>query len=389
MAMKKTNRSIYHRLFYIVCLLITVCAIPVYASGSSTGVSSPQRSTAQTSETGTDDDEDEDDEDNDDDDEDNDDDGQNDSGESEQSSSSSLSGVSKLSHVTAGAPCWVFLGDSYAKTTRHPNLPGLIADALGLEDRGGYYMTSCMIGAGTAKTVRSFWKLLKKLPSSRKVTDVLIIGGINNDRNHSRKEIENGMKRFAKLARFKYPNARLMYAIPQWTVSVKQIPSREARERVLIRQIRIKTRMPWYKEACRKNGIYFLSDVRLALRGSNNKKYFKKDLHHPSDEGLSKIAQAVKKAVRKLDKTTKVRSISLNRTTLSLRVKDRYRLSASVRPKKAASQAVYFSSDRPDLCEVGRTTGVIKALRPGFCQITCTAADGSGTYSVCRIQVRP
>ena len=81
-----------------------------------------------------------------------------------------------------------------------------------------------------------------------------------------------------------------------------------------------------------------------------------------------------------------VTSIALSETTVSLRAGETKTLTATATPTTAGNTAVEWSSSDNNVATVS-AEGVITANGEGTCTITCTAADGYGTTSVCEVTV--
>lgn len=81
----------------------------------------------------------------------------------------------------------------------------------------------------------------------------------------------------------------------------------------------------------------------------------------------------------------KVSSIELSKTEAIMEVGEELSLTASVLPDNANNKSVNWTSDNTDVAKV--VNGVITAISPGECIITCTSADGSNVSAMCRITV--
>ena len=81
-----------------------------------------------------------------------------------------------------------------------------------------------------------------------------------------------------------------------------------------------------------------------------------------------------------------VTEITLNETIVSLWVGDTKTIKATVSPTTASNTAVEWSSSDDNIVTVS-ADGVITANDEGTCIITCTAADGYGTTSICEVTV--
>ena len=286
-----------------------------------------------------------------------------------------------------GAPYWLLIGDSYCLGKNGHSLGAYLAEELNLREKGGILEAHCHFGSGAANRTSSFLSLLKKADPSRDVTDILFCGGINNDRGYKREKIELAIRKLAVYARRKYPNARIMYCIGNWYAHPDTLKSRQKKRNARNYQKRIRERTPWYRSACRKNGIFFLSSVSKTLRGKQNRKYFREDGHHPTREARRKLAGAIADAAAALNRKTKVRSISLNRRMVVLRTGERFCLCAKTSPANAVSGQVLYVSSDPAVCRAGKRTGVLTAVSRGSCLVRCIAADGSGTERICLVKV--
>ena len=81
-----------------------------------------------------------------------------------------------------------------------------------------------------------------------------------------------------------------------------------------------------------------------------------------------------------------VTEISLSETTVSLWVGDTKTITATASPTTANNTNVTWSSSDKNVATVS-SKGVITAKGEGSCSITCTAADGYGTTSICKVNV--
>lgn len=187
---------------------------------------------------------------------------------------------------------WLFVGDSYCTVGGAPYLPELIVQELGISS----YLTSCKGGYGVARTGKTFLSLIKALPEDETVTHVLLVGGISNDRKHSKREIQDAIRLLAETIRSRFPKAVLFYTIGNWHGNAF---GTEFRKNAVTYQNRVWKRLPWYREACAQQDILFLNGPEYALRGSGNDAYFRKDMHHPNEKGRRKLARAIAAAVRR------------------------------------------------------------------------------------------
>ncbi len=86
-------------------------------------------------------------------------------------------------------------------------------------------------------------------------------------------------------------------------------------------------------------------------------------------------------------KDTKVTSISLSKTSLSLAKGKSATLTATVKPTKATKKAVTWTSSNTKVATVD-AKGKVTAKAKGTATITCKAADGSGKTATCKITVK-
>ena len=82
-----------------------------------------------------------------------------------------------------------------------------------------------------------------------------------------------------------------------------------------------------------------------------------------------------------------VTEIALSETTTSLWVGKTKTLTATISPTTANNTTVNWSSSNNNVATVS-SKGVITAKGKGTCTITCTAADGYGTKSTCKVTVK-
>lgn len=82
---------------------------------------------------------------------------------------------------------------------------------------------------------------------------------------------------------------------------------------------------------------------------------------------------------------TKVSSIELSEKEATMEVGEVLTLTASVLPDNARNKSVDWTSTDTDIATIAN--GVITAVAPGECDITCTSTDGSDISAVCHIIV--
>lgn len=81
----------------------------------------------------------------------------------------------------------------------------------------------------------------------------------------------------------------------------------------------------------------------------------------------------------------KVETIELSDSEMTLNIGDSFTLTATVAPDDAYNTNVVWASDDETVATVDN--GVVTAIAPGSCIITCTAADGCGATASCAITV--
>lgn len=84
---------------------------------------------------------------------------------------------------------------------------------------------------------------------------------------------------------------------------------------------------------------------------------------------------------------TLVASITLNLNDVKLYVGKGMDLEASVLPIDADDRTLLWTTSDASVAKV--IDGVVKAVAPGTATITCTAADGGGATTTCRVTVTP
>lgn len=94
-----------------------------------------------------------------------------------------------------------------------------------------------------------------------------------------------------------------------------------------------------------------------------------------------------KKAVCNVTVSNSVTSVKLNAHNISWNVGKKAHFYPTVTPNTAANTAVVYTSSNPSVATVD-SNGLLTAVAPGTCTITCTAADGSGKYDTCTVTVK-
>ena len=83
-------------------------------------------------------------------------------------------------------------------------------------------------------------------------------------------------------------------------------------------------------------------------------------------------------------KTIHVSGISLDKSTISLEIKETRQLTAAITPKNATNKNIIWSSSHPDVASV--TNGLVTALKNGITVITAKTEDG-GFTATCSVKV--
>lgn len=92
-------------------------------------------------------------------------------------------------------------------------------------------------------------------------------------------------------------------------------------------------------------------------------------------------------AVCKVTVTKPVTKITLNKTSAKIFIGNKTTLKATVSPSTATDKTVTWKSSNTKVATVNKTTGVVTAKAVGTATITCTASDGSGVKTTCKITV--
>lgn len=91
-----------------------------------------------------------------------------------------------------------------------------------------------------------------------------------------------------------------------------------------------------------------------------------------------------KLTVRAVIKTT---SVKLNKTSGSMNAGTTYTFTVTVAPSNATNKGVTFKSSNPAVLEVNKTSGKIRAIKPGTATVTCTTND-TGKTAKCVVTVK-
>ena len=151
---------------------------------------------------------------------------------------------------------FIMVGDSNAQIgfpgrDNSISWPELVTKALGLS---ASQVTYCRQGGyGFAAADGKFVDMIRALPSDSRVTDILIVGGAGNDRSRSYAEITKGYAEFVSTARAKFPNAKIMHCIPNWSL------------RNMSYQKAILANIPLYKRLASSYGCFYISAPETVL----------------------------------------------------------------------------------------------------------------------------
>ena len=183
---------------------------------------------------------------------------------------------------------YVMVGDSYARTgIPSKRWPARVAKRLGLPSK----CWSVQAADGYGFATGSFVDLVNNAKRDRRVSDVLIVGGAGNDLPLSIGAVKSGYKRTIAAARKKWPNARIMHAIPNWYLGNKWYQST------------ITNRYSLYRLLAITYGVQYLPKCVRILSGRWDRMFG--DGNHPNAKGAGAIAKAVVKDIRKWDRRPK------------------------------------------------------------------------------------
>jgi len=84
---------------------------------------------------------------------------------------------------------------------------------------------------------------------------------------------------------------------------------------------------------------------------------------------------------------TRVKTVKLNKSKVTLTVKKSVKLTAKIAPSNATNKKVTWKSSKPKIAKVS-SSGTVKALKKGKATITATAKDGSKKQGKCAVTVK-
>ena len=175
----------------------------------------------------------------------------------------------------------VFFGDSYGT---HPfksrRWPFYLRKALGLTKAGCKKSIKGGSGFCSANRKRNFVERLKKMKRNKRVRIVLIVGGVRNDLKYPEEAVLMKMKEFDLLLSEKFPNAKICYALPNYTKEVEK-------------QLETVSRKTVCRDFAASLGWHYLESTETCLYGQED--CFEKDGHHPNKRAQKLISEALLK----------------------------------------------------------------------------------------------
>ena len=171
---------------------------------------------------------------------------------------------------------YVMVGDSYAMSSPHP-WPVQIAMRLGLKEAQWKKLVG---GEGYGFHGYVPWThLIRRARRDVHVSHIVIVGSAGNDVPFTDRQIRAGYRRTIKALRRKYPNARIVHAVPNWTIGnsyyIKTVTGRYS----------------LYKKLAKKYGVYYLPSCERIFDGRYD--CLNGDRNHPNDRGADIIAKLV------------------------------------------------------------------------------------------------
>lgn len=121
----------------------------------------------------------------------------------------------------------------------------------------------------------TFETLLDEVTNDNTVTDIVVLGGYN-DQNYSSTQIYNAINGFYSKARIKFPNAQVHIGFVGWSNdSTKLYP--------------LSIICKYYKDCCGYWNIHYINNIEFSLHNYFN--YFSSDGIHPNMNGQSEITK--------------------------------------------------------------------------------------------------
>ncbi len=145
----------------------------------------------------------------------------------------------------------------------------------------------------------------------------------------------------------------------------------------------VKLKVTKSKSAKKKAVVWTSSNQKVATVSSSGKVKAKKN----GKTTITAMLRGTKtKAACKIVVGTPVKSVRLNKKSVTIKTGDKFQLKASVSPKKASNKKVTYKSSNPSVAKVS-SKGAITALKSGTAKITVTAMDGTGKSAGCTVRV--
>ncbi|MCH5202945.1 MAG: Ig-like domain-containing protein [Oscillospiraceae bacterium] len=134
---------------------------------------------------------------------------------------------------------------------------------------------------------------------------------------------------------------------------------------------------------------YYVHGSKVNLTASANKGYKVKSitLNGKTYKGNKVSFTATKSLTVKVNYTTLVTSIKLNKKSKTMKKGESFNLKAAVNPKKADNKKLTWQSSNKRIATVTQK-GRVTAKKAGKCTIKAIAKDGSGTFVKCKITVK-
>ena len=145
----------------------------------------------------------------------------------------------------------------------------------------------------------------------------------------------------------------------------------------------VKLKVTKSKSAKKKAVVWTSSNQKVATVSSSGKVKAKKN---GKTTITAKLQGTKTKASCKIVVGTPVKSVRLNKKSVTIKTGDKFQLKASVSPKKASNKKVTYKSSNPSVAKVS-SKGAITALKSGTAKITATAMDGTGKSARCTVRV--
>ena len=274
--------------------------------------------------------------------------------------------------VSAGAAAKkvVFVGDSYSTVRRGDGVrkpwTKYFCEIMGIAPENARNVARG--GHSFGRTEKRFANEVKYLKKDTAVTDVIVLGGINNDYSVSLSAVAEGMRELDSVCEKRFPNARIVYGFCNWDMTDKA------------RQNSILARTSFYRKNALELGWIYLRGLEPILRGHG--RYFIEDHHHPTQKTQVVIANNV----AKLYKRYCVRKVAINETKITMRVGETIRLRKVIYPGTAQNIKVTWTCMNPGLADITQA-GRVTAKRKGTARVRIRSADGGHT-AFCTITIK-